>query len=71
MSTFTFDVEPLAGTLRSRTALRLIKRESPRWIEESRMDYLPTVVHAEYRGEFKIRVVFNDGVEGTIDFQTG
>jgi hypothetical protein len=29
---------------------------------------LPVVLHAEYRGEFKIRVVFNDGVEGTIDF---
>ena len=32
------------------------------------MTALPTVVHAEYGGEFKIRVVFNDGVEGTIDF---
>jgi uncharacterized protein DUF2442 len=29
---------------------------------------LPVVVSAEYGGEFKIRVVFNDGVEGTIDF---
>jgi len=29
---------------------------------------LPAVVHAEYGGEFKIRVVFNDGVEGMIDF---
>jgi hypothetical protein len=26
------------------------------------------VLHAEYRGEFKIRVVFNDGVDATIDF---
>lgn len=32
------------------------------------MNGLPVVLHAEYRGEFKIRVVFNDGVEGTIDF---
>jgi hypothetical protein len=29
---------------------------------------LPVVLQAEYRGGFKIRVVFNDGVEGTIDF---
>ena len=32
------------------------------------MSYLPTVVRAEYRGDFKIRVAFSDGVEGTIDF---
>jgi hypothetical protein len=32
------------------------------------MDTLPVVVRAEYRGEYKIRLVFNDGVEGTIDF---
>lgn len=32
------------------------------------MNALPIVLHAEYRGEFKIRVVFNDGVEATIDF---
>ena len=32
------------------------------------MKALPAVVHAEYGGEFKIRVVFNDGVEGMIDF---
>jgi hypothetical protein len=32
------------------------------------MDFLPCVVHAEYRGEFKIWLVFNDGVEGTVDF---
>jgi hypothetical protein len=32
------------------------------------MNTLPSVVHAEYRGEFRIRLVFNDGVEGTIDF---
>lgn len=32
------------------------------------MDVLPRVVEAEYRGEFKIRVAFSDGVAGTIDF---
>jgi len=32
------------------------------------MKTLPTVVDAEYRGEFKIRLIFNDGVAGTIDF---
>ena len=32
------------------------------------MDVLPVVTGAEYRGDFKIRVVFNDGVDGTIDF---
>lgn len=32
------------------------------------MKVLPAVVDAEYRGEFKIRVVFNDGVESTVDF---
>jgi hypothetical protein len=32
------------------------------------MTILPTVTRAEYRGEYKIHVTFNDGVEGTIDF---
>jgi hypothetical protein len=32
------------------------------------MKALPAVVHAEYRGDFRIRLVFNDGTEGTIDF---
>jgi hypothetical protein len=32
------------------------------------MKALPTVVRAEYRGDFKIRVVFNDGVDATLDF---
>ena len=32
------------------------------------MNALPTVVTAEYRGDFRIRLVFNDGVDGTIDF---
>lgn len=32
------------------------------------MNVLPVVVNAEYRGEFKIHLVFNDGVGGTVDF---
>ena len=32
------------------------------------MDVLPVVVGAEYRGDYRIHVSFNDGVEGTIDF---
>ena len=32
------------------------------------MNSLPTVIRADYRGEFKIRLVFSDGVEGTVDF---
>lgn len=32
------------------------------------MNVLPTVVSAEYRGEFRIRLAFTDGVVGTVDF---
>jgi len=32
------------------------------------MGFLPIVVRAEYRGEFRIFVEFNDGVASTIDF---
>jgi hypothetical protein len=32
------------------------------------MDVLPAVVRAEHRGEFTIRLAFNDGVVGTVDF---
>lgn len=32
------------------------------------MDLLPAVVRAEYCADFKIHVVFNDGIEATIDF---
>jgi Protein of unknown function (DUF2442) len=32
------------------------------------MNVLPTVVDTEYRGAFKIRLIFSDGVTGTIDF---
>ena len=32
------------------------------------MEALPVVIRAEYRGDFRIRLVFNDNVEGTVDF---
>ena len=32
------------------------------------MAFLPTVIRAEYRGEYRIHLVFNDGVESTVDF---
>lgn len=31
------------------------------------MRFLPMVVHAEHRGDFRIHVTFNDGSEGTVD----
>ena len=34
------------------------------------MDMLPAVIRAEHCGEFKIRLAFNDGVEGTVDFSS-
>ena len=32
------------------------------------MDALALVTKAEYRGEYKIHLVFNDGTEGVVDF---
>jgi hypothetical protein len=32
------------------------------------MEVLPAVIRAEYAGGFRIHVVFNDGLEGTVDF---
>lgn len=32
------------------------------------MKNLPAVVRGEYCGEFKIRLTFNDGLEGIVDF---
>jgi hypothetical protein len=32
------------------------------------MNHLPAVVRAEYCGDFKIHVFFNDGVQAKIDF---
>jgi hypothetical protein len=31
------------------------------------MDVLPAVIRAEYRGEFRIQLLFSDGVEAVID----
>jgi hypothetical protein len=33
------------------------------------MTFLPSVVRAEYRGGFRIQLMFNDATEGTVDFQ--
>ena len=33
------------------------------------MTFLPSVVRAEYRGGFRIHVVFNDELESTVDFE--
>jgi hypothetical protein len=33
------------------------------------MAFLPAVVRAEYRGEYRIHLTFNDGVENTVDFE--
>jgi hypothetical protein len=33
------------------------------------MTFLPSVVEAEHCGRFRLRVVFNDGSENTIDFE--
>lgn len=32
------------------------------------MEFLPTVVCADYAGDYRIRITFNDGMEKTIDF---
>ena len=32
------------------------------------MHFLPTVIRAEYRGEYRIFLEFSDGVENTVDF---
>lgn len=32
------------------------------------MEFLPSVIRAEYRGEHRIHLTFNDGLERTIDF---
>ena len=32
------------------------------------MNVLPAVIRAEYCGQFKIRLAFSDGIEGTVDF---
>jgi len=32
------------------------------------MSFIPTVIHATYRGDYQIEIVFNDGLTATIDF---
>jgi hypothetical protein len=32
------------------------------------MTFLPAVIHAEYRGGFRIHLTFNDNTEKTVDF---
>ncbi len=32
------------------------------------MEFLPSVTRADYRGEYRIHLTFNDGTERTIDF---
>ncbi len=32
------------------------------------MEFLPSVTKADYRGEYRIHLTFNDGTERTIDF---
>jgi len=32
------------------------------------MDFLPAVVHAEYRDGYRIHLTFNDGLKNTVDF---
>ena len=33
------------------------------------MEWLPQIVRAEYYGEYRITLTFNDGVESLIDFE--
>jgi hypothetical protein len=42
--------------------------EHPAVVGGTVMTFLPSVVHAEHRGDFRLRVVFNDGSENVIDF---
>lgn len=33
------------------------------------MTFLPSVILAQHQGDFRIRLRFNDGTEGTVDFR--
>ena len=33
------------------------------------MSFLPSVIEADYRGDYRIHLVFNDGAEATVDFE--
>jgi hypothetical protein len=39
------------------------------WIEGATMNSAPVVVSAEYEGDLRIYLTFNDGVEATVDFR--
>lgn len=32
-------------------------------------NFLPSVIHAEYRGGYRIHLIFNDNTEKTVDFR--
>ncbi len=32
------------------------------------MDFIPSVIRAEYRGAYRIHLTFNDNAEATVDF---
>ena len=34
------------------------------------MGFLPRILRAEYRGNYLIHLVFNDGVQNTVDFKS-
>ena len=34
----------------------------------SLVEFLPIVIRAEYLGDYRIHLAFNDGLEGTVDF---
>lgn len=33
------------------------------------MSVVPAVLRAEYRGDFKVHLIFHDGLEGTLDLE--
>ncbi len=34
------------------------------------MDFLPSVIRAQYEGDFRIHFTFSDNVQGTVDLQS-
>lgn len=38
------------------------------WTEEVVVEFLPSVIRAEYHGEYRIRLTFSDGLEDIVDF---
>ncbi len=43
--------------------------ESHRLSEVEHMDFLPSVIRAQYVGGFRIHLTFNDDLRGTVDLQ--